>query len=320
VKLAPGSLVANQQLTRALLALDRVDEARDVIKDAAARGLDSSAMRQFAFDLAFIARDAGAMREHLRAATERPDGYLVVTEAARAASATGDIDGARALYARAISSARATHINDIVGNLIAEQALNDALIGDGGRAHVELQSAIDVSRGAETTWSASLAASFSGRAAQAAELAKGFQAQPPAPDVVNAQVPMLYAAAAIANRDGVAALAVLSSASSFEASAGPWLPYLRGLANALNGDRQQAAREFHNVLAHPANQPTNVVRSLAQLQLARAARDAGDLAEARRAYAEFAAVMRNAGPRHPLLAASARELAALSDPPVTPAR
>ena len=321
VKLAPNSLVAYQQLTRALLALDRVAEAKQAIKDAAARGLDSSAMRQLAFDVAFIDQDAGTMREHLRAAAGRPDGYLVVTEAARAATAVGDVDGARALYAQAVNSARAARINDIVGSLIAEQALNYALIGDADRAHAALQSAIDVSRGSETTWPASLAASFSGRAAQAVELAKAFQTQqPPAPDVVNAQVPMLYAAAAIANHDGVAALALLSNAVPFETSAGPWLPYLRGLASAGKGDLPQAAREFRNVLAHPANQPTSVVRSLAHLQLARAARDAGDLIEARRAYRDFAAVMRDAGPRHPLVAASAREIAALASAAAPPPR
>jgi tetratricopeptide (TPR) repeat protein len=312
VKLAANSVVAYQQLTRALLALDRLGEAKNAIAEATARGLDSSVMHQLAFDLAFIDHDTTGMQTHLRAASRRPDGYLVLTEAARAAFATGDTDAARTLYAQALTAARAARIPDVAGSLIAEQALADALVGDVGRAHAELQSAIGVSRGSETTWSASLAASFSGRPAQAVELAQAFQAQqPPAPDVVNAQVPMLEAAAALAAGDPGAALSKLTAASGFDTVSGPWLPYLHGLANAAAHDYAQAAHQFRGVLAHPANQPTNLIRTLAHLQLARASRDAGDTMQARRAYADFAAAMRSATPRHPLLAASTREAAAL---------
>ena len=312
VKLAPNSVVAYQQLTRALLALDRLTEAKEIIKDAMAKGLDSSAMRQLAFDLAYIDRDAGTMQEHLRAASSRPDGYLVVTEAARAAVATGDHDGGRTLYTQAVSAARAARINDFAGSLIAEQALNDALIGDLERARAGVQSALAVSHGPETTWNAAMAASFSGRGPQAADLAKAYAAmQPPSPDVVEALTPLLNASVAIAGRDPAAARAALNGVTPFDVVAGPWLPYLRGLASSTAGDHPQAAREFRAVLAHPGNQPTMILHTLARLQLARASRDAGDPTEARKAYADFSSTLRNATPRHPLLDAAARELAAL---------
>jgi tetratricopeptide (TPR) repeat protein len=312
VKLAPRSLVAYQQLARTMLLLGRTPEAKALLDAAASNGLDSSALHALAFDLAFIARDTGAMQEHLRAASSRADGYLVLIEAARAAFATGDIDTSRTLYSQAVTAARRAGINDFVGGLIAEQALDDALVGDIDHAHAQLQSALAVSRGPETTWTASLAASFSGRTAQASELAKAFQAQQPAaPDIVNAQVPMLQAAVAVASNDGASAISMLNSAAPFEAVAGPWLPYLRGLAHTAVRDHTQAARQFGNVIAHPGNQPTNVVHSLARLQLARAARDAGDVAGARQAYADFATAWRDANSRQPLLVLSAREAAAL---------
>ena len=312
VKLAPNSVIAYQVLTRALLPLERLADAKDAIKEAAAKGLDSSVMRQLAFDLAFIDGDTGTMQEHLRAASSRPDGYVVVTEAARAAVATGDVDASRALYAQAVTAARAANTNDVAGSLLAEQALDDALTGNLDRARAELQAAVALGRGPETTWTASLAAAFSGRTAQAAELAKAFQdQQPPAPDIVNAQLPMLQAAIAIANKDGAAALALLTPAAPYELAVGPWLSYLRGVAITLTGDHGQAARQYRNLLAHPGNQPTSFLHSMARLQLARSARASGDVNEARRAYADFAAVLRHAKPRHPLLAASAREAAAL---------
>ncbi len=56
----PTRVVAYQQLTRALLALDRLDEAKAIIAEATAKGLDSSVLHQLAFDLAFIDKDAAA--------------------------------------------------------------------------------------------------------------------------------------------------------------------------------------------------------------------------------------------------------------------
>ena len=318
VKLAPTSLVAYQQLTRALLAKDQVVEAKELIRKAAADGLDSSAMRALAFDLAFVDKDSGAMQEHLKAAATRQDGYLIVTEAARAAAATGNIDTSRTLYARAIAAGRAAHIDDFAGSLIAEQALNDAQVGDVDRARAGIDSALAVSHGPDTTWTASLAAAFAGHASRASELARAYQEQqPPAPDVINVQTPILQAAIALAGKDAASALETLNTAGSYDAVAGPWLPYLRGLAEASTGDAPRALAQFRNILAHPASQSTSFVHSLAHLQLARAARDAGEMADARKAYADFLTMLRNAGPRYPLLAAAEREAAAL--PAATPA-
>ena len=312
VRLAPNLVIPYQQLTRALMAVDRLPEATAAVREASTKGLDSTPMRQLAFDLAFIAGDRDGMQEQLGGAASRPDGYLIVTEAARAAFATGDVDASRRLYERAVYAARAAGINDVAGALAAEQALNSALIGDLNRARADLDTAVAISGGPDTAFTASMAASFSGRTAQAAELTKAFQAQqPPAPDIVNAQLPMLRAAAAIAARDGAGALSLLRSATPFETVTGPWLSYLRGLASSISGDHAQAARHYANTFAHKGSQPTSFVPVLAHLQLARAARDAGDVEQARQAYKDFATIMRNASPAHPLLEASAREAAAL---------
>jgi tetratricopeptide (TPR) repeat protein len=136
--------------------------------------------------------------------------------------------------------------------------------------------------------------------------------QPPAPDIVNAQVPLLEAAIAIASHDGAGALARLNSTASFEGVAGPWLPYLRGLASEAERDHPEAARQFQSALAHPGSQPTGFVHTIARLQLARAEREAGRPEQARQAYADFAKVLSNATPRHPLLVAATREAAALA--------
>ena len=71
VRLGPNSVVPYQQLTRALLALNRIPEAQEVIRETVAKNLESSSLHALAFDLAFLSRDAGGMQEHRLAAGPR---------------------------------------------------------------------------------------------------------------------------------------------------------------------------------------------------------------------------------------------------------
>ena len=120
VKLAPNSVVAYQQLTRALLALDRLAEARAIIAEADGEGTRL-------VGAAPVGVRPGVHRQRRRRHAGTPARRVVaagrlsvVTEAARAAFATGDIDGSRTLYAQAVTAARATRISDIAGSLLAE--------------------------------------------------------------------------------------------------------------------------------------------------------------------------------------------------------
>jgi serine/threonine protein kinase/tetratricopeptide (TPR) repeat protein len=315
VRLGPNSVVAYQQLTRPLIALDRLAEARDTIREATDKGLDSSAMRMLAYDLAFISHDAAGMQEQLRAAGSRADSYVVLKEAARGTFATGDIESSRTLYARAITAARAARISEIAGSMVAEQALDDALVGDAARARGELQQAIGISKGPDTTWPAAMAAAFLGRIPQATELAEAYQKlEPPTPDVVGAQAPMLQAGIALANKDGRGALAALTGASPYDRIAAPWLQYLRGLAYLMVHEYPAAIEQFRTIIARPGMQPTSVLHTLARLELARAAAGNGDVAQARQAYAEFTSLWQSADVRHPLREAAAAEAAALPSP------
>jgi len=314
VRLAPNSVVAYQQLTRSLLALGKLPEAKAVTSQALQQGIESSVLHMLAYQLAFIDKDAAGMREHLNAAAARADSYLVLTEAARAAFATGEVENSRMLYTQAITAARTARADDIAASLIAEQALNNALVGDSASARAQLQEAV-ASRsggGAETTWTASLAAAFLGRTQQATQLAEAYRAlEPPAPDIVSGQLAMLQAAAALSGRDARRAISILNAATPFERSAGPWLQYLRGLAHVAVREYGPAVEQFRALIARPGSQPTSIAHPLARLQLARAATAAGDPALARQAYGEFSTAWQKADPRHPLRAAAAAEAAAL---------
>ena len=312
VRLGANVVPTYQQAARMLIKLDRLDDAKAVLRDAAARGLDSSFNRALLFSLAFLDHDVAGMDTHLRAAASRADGYLVLTEAARAALASGQIDTSRSLYAQAVTAAGPARIDDYVGGLLAEQALGDALLGDQALARERLQKALSVGKGIETTWPAALAAAFSGNVAEAARLAERYQrAAPPAPDVVRGSLPVLTAAIALAKNDGRTALDAMNGSAPYDRVVGPWLPYVRALANAAVNNRAQAVAEFRDVIGRRGNQPTHPLHTFARLQLARTLRAGGQMAEARQAYADFAAAWQNGDARHPLLVAANREAAAL---------
>jgi serine/threonine protein kinase/tetratricopeptide (TPR) repeat protein len=312
VRLAPNTVVPYQQLGRSLLVSDRIDEAKAALGSASARSLDSSFNRVIAYDLAFLEQDAARMREHLDTSAARVDGYLIVTEAARAALASGEIGRSRDLYARAIADAREANIMDYAGSLLAEQAIADGVLGDRARALDRVHQALAVSRGIETTWTAALGAAFAGQTTEAARLASTYQRlAPPAADVVNGVVPMLNAAVSIANNNPRTAVDLLEGATTYERSIGIFIPYLRGLALRGVSDHKRAATEFRKVIARRGSQPTSLLHTLARLQLARALRASGDTAAARQAYTEFTTAWARADNGLPLMTEAMREAAAL---------
>jgi eukaryotic-like serine/threonine-protein kinase len=310
-RLGPNLVVPYQQLVRVWMAMERFADAHAAIQDADSRGVESSTLHMRAFDLAFIEANPTVMAEHVDVAEARPDGYVVLAEAARAAFAGGQFVKGRRLYAQAASSARAAHMSDFLGAIAAEEALGEVLAGNSTIANDRLQEAMNAGKGPDTLWNAAMAAAMGGRSALAAQLVAAYKAATPqAADVVAVTAPMLEAALSLANLDAAHASDVLAGASRYEAVAGPWLPYLRGLAAVGVKDYNTATAQFRQVFARRGMQPASIVRPLSRLQLARALRAAGD-AGARQAYVEFLAAWNGADPRQPLVAAAEDEVRTL---------
>jgi tetratricopeptide (TPR) repeat protein len=307
-QLEPNSVVPYQQMARVLLELDRFEEAKGIIRDAMAKGMDSSSLHARAFDLAFIEHDEAAMQDHLRAVSSRPDRYVVLTEAARAALASGERTHGRELYLQAASAARAAHVNEFAGSLYAELALADALLGNANDARSGLQQALATSSGEDTTWQSAMAAAFVGRTAQATQLAEQYTAlAAPAPDITGAQLPILQSAIALAGNDAHRALTLLDGVAPYEGIVGPWVPYLRGLSQAAAKNPSVASTQFRLALSRRGVQPTSLLHSIAQLQLARALKAAGDMAGAKQAYADFRTAWKGADANQPLATAAREE-------------
>jgi hypothetical protein len=320
VTLGPAQVLPTEQLARTLVAMDRAVDAKAVLREAEDEGLASSANRALLYRLAFRDADAGSMERLLQSAASRADGYLVVAEAARAAAASGAFARSRTLFAQAIESAQRAAMTDDAGSLMAEQGLNAAITGDQAGGRRDMFAAVDISNGPDTLWMASLAASFSGMESEAIQLAVGYaQGVPPAPDVVATRRPILEAAVALAQKNPAAAADALKRADSFSRASDPWVPYLRGLAALAQHDGREVVAQFRAAVGNLEHQPISLLHPLAHLQLARSLRATNDLTGAREEYARVSAAWAGGDARHPLVAAAAREAAALPALPASEA-
>jgi tetratricopeptide (TPR) repeat protein len=87
--------------------------------------------------------------------------------------------------------------------------------------------------------------------------------------------------------------------------------YVRGLAYQQLHKYPEAAAEFQRMLDHPGLLLADPIGPAARLQLARALRDAGETAKARRAYQDFLTLWKDADRDIPFLQQAKAEFARL---------
>jgi eukaryotic-like serine/threonine-protein kinase len=306
--LSPEQVIPYQQIALTQLALGRFDACRETLHLAETRGLDAVANRAMLVQLALIEGGVDAARAALAAPPNRAEDVAVVAAAARAEAFAGDFDAARRLIAQAAAAAESRRMNDVAASLIAEDALNAALVGDADYARRTLDRALAISRGSETLWFSSLAAAFAGRPTIAAQLAAEYaQRTPPTTDVIAVSAPVLTAAMDVMagrNKEGIEAL---HAAIPYERIGRFWPAYLRGLSYARLNQPAESAAQFEDILRHREDNPASLLFSLARLQLARARAAAGDSNGARAAYDEFITAWGGDGRPNALVATARRE-------------
>jgi len=86
---------------------------------------------------------------------------------------------------------------------------------------------------------------------------------------------------------------------------------LRGEAYLKLGHGAEAAAEFQHILEHRGEAPLSVLFPFANLGLARAAQQRGDVSQARKAYEDFLALWKDADPDLPAVQIAKAESAKL---------
>jgi serine/threonine protein kinase/Flp pilus assembly protein TadD len=338
VRLAPNFVWWYSDLAAYALALQRSDEARQVIHDAQARKMDILYLHETLYALAFLGADSTAMAEQQQWFFDKPefenDGLALASDTE---AYGGHLGKARELTKRAVDSAIRANSKENGARWQAIAAQREAAYGYAAEAR---QSAAEALKLAPTSRSveseAALAFAMSGDTPRAESLAQDLGKRFPLDTQMQSlDLPAIQAKLALDRKNPAAALNALQAASRIELSPSClYHVYVRGEAYLAAGQGSAAAAEFQKILDHSGIVKNCWTGALARLGLARAyaleagsarvgtaapgrpaerssAVDPAALAKARAAYQDFLTLWKDADPDIPILKQAKAEYAKL---------
>jgi tetratricopeptide (TPR) repeat protein/predicted Ser/Thr protein kinase len=331
LRLSPDNVVGYENLAEALLAVQRPDEARQLLATARARGLDDLDIHVYTHVLGFLFNDTAMMAKEIAWLESRAEyaahglGLESDTEAYR-----GHLQKARELTAQAVNAAMRTGDKENAALYQASAALREAEFGndkEAARLGAEALKLSPNSQGVEieATLAFAMAGETSRAAAQSRDLAKR---GPLDTQIQSLWLPTINAELALAGDDGSLGVQRLEAARPMELALIPFLAntsclqwvYVRGQANLAMGNGTAAANEFQRILDHSGIVWNCATAPMAKLGLARAyalqARGQGngsdlDRRRAAAAYRDFLSLWSDADPGIPVLKQAKAEYAKL---------
>lgn len=314
--IAPSDL-AYTVLGQAYQDQNRFDEARAILREARASGIESAYFLYSKYSVDFLTNDAQGMAEDAA-----KGGPLLQALEADTAAYNGRISDARDLSQRAADATRQVGANGIAAGFQVDSALREALFGNPTQAKAAALEAQKLSKGSDIEGLIALALALAGETQQAQKLAADLDARFPEDTLVQSSyLPVIRGEIALQEKNPELAIDALRPASSHElaqpklanlAQILGMLPvYLRGQAYLALRKGPEAAAEFQKLIDHRGvvvNAPTG---ALAHLGLGRAYALAGDTAKARAAFEDFLALWKDADPDIPILQQTKAEYAQL---------
>lgn len=297
-------------LVGSLMALNRFDDAREGLRQAAGRRLDFITLRRMAFLLALVGDDENGMAQELRDARSMPQSMWPTIWEARTAAFGGRFAAADDLFREGAEAALRDDLRELAAQWTMEGAESQAIAGNCAGASREAARGLELSRDNFTLERASRTLALCGEAAQAGALTADIAKRYPDATLSNRlQVPVTTAALHVAHHEPGAAIRVLEAVKSYDhaPAAEFWPSYLRGQALLELKDGAAARAEFQTIVDHRGGAPTSPLYALAHLGLARALMLGGDAQSAREAYQTFLTLWDRADSTVPDLEAARRE-------------
>jgi serine/threonine protein kinase/tetratricopeptide (TPR) repeat protein len=331
-RLAPDNVGYYENLANYALALQRPDEARQIIHDSQARKLDDFAFHNTLYALAFLGADSAAMAEQQRWFAGKPASeHFGLTLASDTEAFAGHLRQARQLTQRAVDSAIRADSKEAGAIWQANAALEQAVYGNAAEARQIAAEALKLAPTSPGTQSeAALAFAMAGDTAMAESLAKDLGKRYPLDTQMQSLwLPAIHAQLALGRKNPAVALNALQAASPIELGAVPfgnnmsclYHVYVRGQAYLAAKQGHAAAAEFQKILDHSGIVWNCWTGALAHLGVARAnalqsKTSQGADADAARvralaAYKDFLTLWKDADPDIPILKQAKAEYARL---------
>jgi eukaryotic-like serine/threonine-protein kinase len=309
IELDPDFVIGYYNLGVNNVYLDRLDEAENVLRRAAGRGLEIDEFLMLEHDIAFLKGDGPGMERVVARARERSGGDTWISnKEAFALAYTGQLQKARVLTQRAVDQARQEGQLERGALWEAGSSLREAFFGEAPQARQRAMASLDHSNNREVQFGAGLALALSGDAGRAQALADDLEKRFPEDTVVRfGYLPVIRARIALNQGKPAKAIELLQTTGPYELGAsrllfGALYPiYMRGEAFLAAHQGAEAAIEFQKILDHRGVVGSDPIAALAHLQLGRAFVLAGDKAKAKAAYDNFFTLWREADPDVPIL-------------------
>ena len=307
IRLNPNSASGYSLSAAAFVGLNRFDEAREIIGQALAQKLETTAMHRTLYRIASVGGDVTTMEQQIQWAKGKPDEYVAQNWQAETAAFLGQLRKAKAFSTQAFDLAVARDLKDVAAQIAVGAAMRDALFGDCTLVKEQTAKALRISHRQFTMAQGGNAMATCGELSQAQsiidELAKHFPKDTLLNDIL---LPLVRARIELNTGNPAQAIQLLDTTRRYEGYAALQVAYLRGQSYLDQKKGTDSAAEFQKIIGQ-VSRGSLPLYPLAHLGLARAAALTGDTAKARKAYEVFFGLWRDADPDIPILKEAQRE-------------
>ena len=309
IELDPDFAIAYFNIAVNNVYLNRLDEAENVLRRAAGRGLEIDEYLMLDYNIAFLRGDRAGMERVAAQARQRSGGETWISnQEAFALAYSGRLQQARTMSRRAVDHARQEALPERGGAWEAAASIREALFGNAAEARTRALAAFALSKDREVEYCSAYAMALSGETSQAQGMADDLTRRFPENTAVRfSYLPVLRAQLALDRGDAVKAIEELQVAAPYEMGAardfcGALHPvYVRGEAYLDMAKGELAAAEFQKILDHRGVVGSEPVGALAQLGLGRAWALAGEKGRAKSAYEDFFSLWKGGDSEIPIL-------------------
>ena len=313
VRIAAHDRQSYANLVDAYLLLNRTSEANAIAQQALQQNMDSSNLRLYLYDVAFLEQDASAMERQMTWASGEPgveDAFL--NDDADVLAVEGKLAEARAKTARAVEAAKRADEKETAAGYDLDEAQREAAFGNAAEAVKAAEAALALAGDRDTKFGVGVALALAGDTKKAETLSAQMEKDFPDDTIVqDVYLPTIRGEIAVKEKDPSRAVKTLETATPYELSiSGGLLPvFVRGLAYLEARDGRSAAAEFQKLIDHPGIVLNAPIAPVARLELARAYLAENDRVRAQAAYEDFLNRWKDADAEIPILREAQEEYA-----------
>ena len=296
------------------MALNRFEDAKAVLQEAIARGMNFPGIHRISYLIAFLEGDSAAMTRHFEASIGLRRTNAAYGWQAHVAAFGGRLAAAHEQFRQGVTMALQGGFKEVAAQLAIEDAEMHAIGGLCADVRAEVAEGLGLSRDNFSLERASRALALCGAddeaSALGAELRKRFSE---ATLTNRLMLPVADAALSLHRGQAARSIELLEPVAAYNHTPWSefWPTFLRGQAYLQLKDGRAAAAQFQSIVDHRGEAPVSQLYPLAELGLARAQVLTGDADTARASYDRFLTLWAQADSGLPLIKAARTERARL---------